>query len=143
MIVPSLPSQHFRTFEIVSPIPTHWRPAGCEEFECGAWRNGWKTIVPASSPQADYIRAAGHGRRFQETTAFDGSGMAEFMFAPGQKCFAAASHRVPLEREPIYIARGGDARANPSRERRIHTRPADWVEEFAEHQDRVKKSREG
>jgi hypothetical protein len=140
VIVPALPSQHFKTYEIIAPLQTHFRPATCEEFECEAWRNGWKTIVPMNSEAALYIRSGSSGRRFEETTSID-STMAEFLFAPGQKCFAADRHRVPLEREPLYVARGGDARGNPMRERRVHTRASDWQEDFAGHLDRVRQSK--
>jgi hypothetical protein len=140
MIVPALPSQHFKTYEIIAPLSTHFRPATCEEVECEAWRNGWRTIAPMSSEAAQYIKSGASGRRFEETTSID-STMAEFLFAPGQKCFAADRHRVPLEREPLYVARGGDARGNPMRERRVHTRASDWQEDFAGHLDRVRQSK--
>lgn len=145
MIIPQLPSQHFKTYEIVAPISTHWRPATCEEVNCAAFLNGWKTIVPSNSDQALYIRSGSSGRRFMETNdSYDqAAGLTEFNFPAGQKCFGADRHRVPLERTPLFIARGGDARGNPTRERRVHDRPEHWVEDFAEHQDRVRKSREG
>lgn len=138
MIVPALPSQHFKTYEIIAPLQTHFRNATCAEVECPGYVKGWKSIVPSDSPQAVYIRAQS-GRRFVEKAA-DG-GMAEFVFEPGQQCFASDKHRVPLEREPFYIARGGDARGNPLRERRVHTRASDWQEDFAGHLDRVRQSK--
>lgn len=143
MIIPALPSQHFKTYEIIAPLKTHFRPATCEEFGCEAWRNGWRTIVPTDSGAAQYIRSGSSVRRFVESTgALElAGGMAEFMFSPGQKCFAADKHRVPLEREPLYVARGGDARGNPLRERRVHTRAQDWQEDFAGHLDRVRQSK--
>lgn len=147
MIIPALPSQHFKTYEIIAPLRTHFRPATCEEVECGAWRNGWKTIVPVNSEAAQYIRSGSSGRRFVEAqSAYEiehglTDGMAEFMFPPGQKCFATDKHRVPLEREPLYVARGGDARGNPLGERRVHTRAEDWTEDFAGHLDRVRQSK--
>lgn len=147
MIIPALPSQHFKTYEILAPLSTHFRPATCEEIECPAYVNGWKTIVPADSGAAQYIRSGTSGRRFVEAQSpyeiENGltDGMAEFIFEPGQKCFASDKHRVPLEREPLYIARGGDARGNPLRERRVHTRPEDWTEDFAEHLDKVRQSK--
>jgi hypothetical protein len=140
MIVPALPSQHFRTFEIIAPLSTHWRPATCEEVGCEAWRNGWVTRVPVGSDLAQYITSGTHGRVYHEAASID-SAEREFMFPPGQKCFAASKHRLPLEREPLYVARGGDARGNPLRERRVHQRPEHWVEDFAENLDRVRESK--
>lgn len=142
MIIPALPSQHFKTYEIIAPLQTHFRPATCEEVECGAWRNGWKTLVLNDSEAALYIRSGASGRRFSEVGFGQDPGqLVQFIFDPGQKCFAADKHRVPLEREPLYVARGGDARGNPLRERRVHTRAEDWQEDFAGHLDRVRQSK--
>lgn len=143
MIVPSLPSQHFKTYEIIAPLQTHFRKATCAEVECPGYVNGWVTRVPAGSQAEQYIRSGSSGRRFHESTGYSelAEGVAEFMFPPGQQCFASDKHRVPLEREPFYIARGGDARGNPLRERRVHTRAADWQEDFAGHLDRVRQSK--
>lgn len=140
MIIPQLPSQHFKTYEIVAPLQTHFRKATCAEVECAAYVNGWVTRVPVGSQAEQYIRSGGSGRRFTETTTID-SAEREFVFEPGQQCFASDKHRVPLEREPLYIARGGDARGNPMRERRVHTRASDWQEDFAGHLDRVRQSK--
>lgn len=143
MIIPQLPSQHFKTYEIVAPLQTHFRKATCAEVECAAYVNGWVTLVPSNSDAALYIRSGASGRRFTEVNdSYDQLiGMTEFMFPPGQQCFASDKHRVPLEREPFYIARGGDARGNPMRERRVHTRASDWQEDFAGHLDRVRQSK--
>jgi hypothetical protein len=142
MIIPALPSQHFKTYEIIAPLQTHFRPATCEEVECEAWRNGWKTLVAHDSEAALYIRSGASGRRFDEVGfGREPGALVQFLFAPGQKCFAADRHRVPLEREPLYVARGGDARGNPMRERRVHTRASDWQEDFAGHLDRVRQSK--
>lgn len=137
MIVPSLPSQHFKTYEIIAPLSTHYRKATCAEVKCGAYTNGWKTIVPSDSPQAQYIRTMS-GRKFVEKRG-ESAGLTEFTFYAGQQCFGSDQHRVPLEREPIYVARGGDARGNPLRERRVHANASDWQEDFAGHLDKVKK----
>lgn len=126
-IQPAMPVHAYRTFGISKPLATHWRPATCEEVQCEAFVNGWITRAQTDE-QAAYIKRHS-GRSFIETAKN------VFQFKPGQTCFAAADHKVPLEREGIYVARGGDWRGNPTGERRVHARPADWVEEFAEHQD--------
>lgn len=133
---PRLPVQAFKTYALLSPISTHRRPATCAEVHCTAYERGWTTRVPRTSDLAEFIRAGTHGRRFTETTMIDGA-EAEFMFPPGQPCFRAGQHTVPLEREPLYIVRGGDWRGNPTGEKRQHVRAADWVDDFAEHQDRI------
>lgn len=129
-IQPAMPVTAYRTFGIAKPLATHWRKATCEEADCAAYRNGW--ITRAQNPeQADYIKRHS-GRSFIETAP------GVFQFRRGQICFAAADHVVPLEREGIYVARDGDWRGNPTGRKRVHARPADWVDEFAEHQDRLK-----
>lgn len=143
MIIPQLPSQHFKTYEIIAPLQTHYRQATCAEVQCAPHVNGWVTRVPVGSSAEQYIRSGSSGRRFTETTDADdmAEGVAEFMFPPGQQCFASDKHRVSLEREPLYVARGGDARGNPLRERRVHTRAVDWQEDFAGHLDKVRQSK--
>jgi hypothetical protein len=44
---------------------------------------------------------------------------------------------VPLERPELYVVRGGDWRGNPRGEVRRHSGPDSWVNDFAEHQDRI------
>jgi hypothetical protein len=56
--------------------------------------------------------------------------MVVFTFPAGQQCFT--EHRVPLEREPLYVVRGGDHRGNPREERRVHPRGSLWVEDMQE-----------
>lgn len=136
-IMPGLPAQAYKTYQIIAPPATHWRPATCEEAECGAYERGWRTLVDETSElgqrQAHYIRSLS-GRRFVE--ARNAEGLTEFVFEAGQRCFA--QHQVPLEREPFYFVRGGDWRGNPSGVQPYqHARGEHWVEDFAEHQARL------
>ena len=63
-------------------------------------------------------------------------GLTVFTFEPGQDCFA--QHRVPLERDPLFLVRGGDWRGNPTGLQPYrHHRGEDWVDDFADHQDRI------
>lgn len=133
-IAPAAPVTAFQTYELRAPAATHWRKASCKEVECAGYREGWRTIVPVDSPQAQYIRAHS-GRSFTEHTMIDL--LTEFTFPPGQQCFAADGHRVPLERDPLYIVRGGDWRGNPTGMLRRHQRAEHWVEDFGEHQLKV------
>lgn len=120
----------YKTYQIVAPASTHWREATCAEVECEAYAWGWDTVVDASTDlgarQAKYITGKS-GRAYYESR--DGS-MVTYTFTPGQTCFA--THRLPLEREPIYLVRGGDVRRYTSRTQRNGD---DWLEDFAEHQD--------
>lgn len=140
-ITPNLPVQAYKTYGIARPAETHWRPAGCADVDCAPHTNGWVTEVDETSTlgqmQAHYIRAQS-GRRFVETRTPEG--FTRFEFDAGQTCFT--QHVAPVEREPIYLVRGGDWRGNPLRENRIHTRPEHWVEDFAEHQGRIARAME-
>jgi hypothetical protein len=136
ILEPKLPAHQRKTYQILSPRPTHFKDAGCEEARCRHMRDGWKSIVDEATElgrqQADYIRRIS-GRSFTESR--DETGLTVFVFAAGQRCFR--QHTVKLEREEIYVVRGGDHRGNPRGERRVHGRPEEWVEDFAEHQERL------
>ncbi|HEX6968890.1 MAG TPA: hypothetical protein VF174_08810 [Micromonosporaceae bacterium] len=132
-IDPALPAYAYKTYEITSPISTHFRDATCDEAGCLAQRNGWETRVDETTDlgqrQAHYIRQRS-GRQFTERL----DGVTVFTFPPGQRCFAG--HKVPLERPEIYVVRGGDWRGNPFGDRQRLSADA-WVNDFGEHQDRI------
>ena len=132
---PQMPVHAYTTYQLLRPKTTHYRAATCREVECEAYANGWRSVIDISTPlgarQANYVRLKS-GRHFSSSVA---GTVITFTFPPGQQCFA--EHRVPLGREPLYIVRGGDWRGNPRGERRVHTRPDLWVEDFATHQDKL------
>lgn len=131
-IDPNLPVAAYQTFSITTP-PDVTVKAACEQVGCAAWAGGWESTVDESTAlgqrQAAYIRAKS-GRTFRELRR--ASGLTTFRFASGQRCFA--EHRTRPER---YAVRDGDWRGNPTGRRREHQRPADWVEDMAEHQLRL------
>jgi len=132
-IAPRLPVEAVKTYQISKPIPTHFRPGSCAEARCENMQHGWQTIVDEATDlgarQARYIRRDS-SRRFTETR--DESGLTMFIFEPGQTCFA--HHQISLEREPLYIVRGGDWRGNPRGETWQHANADDWVDDCANHQ---------
>ena len=134
--MPQLPAQAVRTYRISAPLSTHWQPATCEQVDCPNHLNGWRTIVPADSPQADYIR---HDRTRGHTETRDG-GLAVFTFAAGQTCFA--THKRRLDRDERFLIRGGDWRGNPRGEPTRELTAEQWRDNFGEHQetlaDRIK-----
>jgi hypothetical protein len=140
MIVPNLPAEAFKTYQIVAPISTHFRKATCEEAQCRGYTLGWKTKLLPDSGQARYIRSSS-GRRFTEERNADGT--VTFTFPPGQMCFRASEHLVSLEREPLYVVKGGDFRGNPHGVPSVRRNARDWVDDFATHQraiaDRVER----
>lgn len=133
-IQPVGPVHAYKTYEIASPVATHYRDGTCEEAGCLAHAHGWKTTVDESTDlgqrQAHYIRTLS-GRRFVE--ARTEVGLTAFTFEAGQKCFT--THKVPLDRPEFYVVRGGDWRhlGRPH----LHTSPDAWVNDFAEHQDQI------
>lgn len=141
-IVPTIGAENYQTFQIKAPVSTHWRPATCEEVDCANAEFGWKSVIDESTDlgkqQAHYIRKLS-GRKFREQRLE--TGLTEFLFASGQPCFA--QHKTRLDRQELYIVKGGDWRGNPRRTpQRQHTKPEHWVEEFAEHQDKIKQLHE-
>jgi hypothetical protein len=132
-IDPQLPAHAYKTYEIRSPVATHYRKGTCEEAGCLAHRHGWKTTVDERTllgqRQAHYIRKQS-GRKFTEVR----NELTEFVFEAGQECFN--EHKVSLERPELYVVRGGDWRGNPTGEVRRHTSDG-WVNDFGEHQERI------
>lgn len=109
----------------------------CEQADCELSQKGFKTVVDESTDlgqgQAHYIRKVS-GRRFQEERQPDG--LTAFTFPAGQPCFQ--THTATVDRLERFYVRRGDARGNPTGEVRRHARAEDWVEDFAENQDRLR-----
>jgi hypothetical protein len=141
-VAPLLPASAMKTFQVSSPIATHFRPATCAEVECEAYRHGWATMADESIEQgqraAYYIRHDS-GRRFTERRSE--LGITVFTFEAGQRCFGSDTHRVTLERPELFVIREGDWRGNPRGvEPEIVPRAADWVDRFADHQSKIVKA---
>lgn len=133
-VEPDLPPRLMKTYGVSAPIPTHWRQASCAEVNCPDYQNGWKTVLDVSIPQqaslADYITHKS-GRKFKAQR--DGRDTkVVFIFYPEQTCFKAADHRVPLERDPLFVVRDGDYRGYGAT--KLFKKPEDWVDDFANHQ---------
>lgn len=122
----------YQTYSITVPRDTLVR-AACEQVGCAAWRHGWESTIDESTElgqrQAAYIRQTS-GRTFREQRT--DAGLTVFRFESGQRCFA--DHQT---RPELYAVRDGDWRGNPTGRTRQHTRAADWVEDFGEHQLRL------
>lgn len=121
---------NYQTYAILAPISTHFRKGTCAEAECANHLNGWITRVPAGSAMEAMVRSS---RRHWVSENLMPGGVIEFRFEPGQQCFLAP-HNVRLEREELFVVRGGDDRGNPRGNKRLHASPADWTEDFMEHQ---------
>jgi hypothetical protein len=132
----SLPVTAMKTYQIAAPLASHWNVVTCEDADCDAYRLGWASLIDERTDlgqrQAHYIRRES-GRRFTEERQPDG--LTAFSFEPGQKCFA--EHKARNMRPERFVERGGDHRGTVGA-RREHGRPEDWVESFAENQDRLR-----
>lgn len=138
-LAPKLPVTGMISFELHQPRSSHFRVATCAEVECEAYRNGWTMGFDLTNAAA--VKAANWVRN-QSGLAFTFERLDTrviFTFKPGQRCLESyrSPHYVPLERDPIAVRRSGDWRGNPDQQRRVHSRLDDWVDEFANHQDRV------
>lgn len=138
-IAPQLPAQAMKTYELRQPLATHFREASCAEVECAHWAHGWQTGFDLTNPEqvqlANWVRM----RSGLVFTYLQTGTKVVFTFPAGQRCLRSRiqPHRVPLERDPVALVRGGDWRGNPRREGRTHVRLDDWVDDFATHQDQL------
>lgn len=137
-IEPNMPVAAYQTYTVSSPRDTTVK-AACEQVGCDAWRFGWETPIDESTElgrrQAAYIRTQS-GRTFREMPKAGPDALTVFRFESGQRCFA--DHRT---RPESYAVLGGDWRRYTGTIRR-HTKPADWVEDFGEHQQTIADQRE-
>jgi hypothetical protein len=133
-IEPNLPVGAYQTYSLHAPVNTHRRYATCQEVDCPAFAKGWKMgfdlTDPEKSAAAKWIRLHS-GRRFTVDESVVGKVI--LTFHSGQSCFQ--KHTVSIEREPIYVVRGGDWRAQIGDSRRFQA--DDWVDHFANHQDQL------
>ncbi len=127
--------QAYKTYSMLAPLDTHWRPATCVEVDCEVSRLGWTTTVDEATElgqrQAAYIRTQS-GRHPLERREAE---LTVFTFLPGEECFTA--HTIRSDREAIYAVRPGDYRAYgiPF----LHDTPEFWIEDYAGHLDKIDK----
>ncbi|MGI5286645.1 hypothetical protein ACQEVF_25355 [Nonomuraea polychroma] len=130
-VPPALQVGAYQTYAWAAPRDTRIKSV-CEDVGCMAWLHGWTSTFDESTElgrnQADYVRRRS-GRDFKESRTAEG--LTVFRFAPYQRCFA--NHET---RPAVWWVRGGDWRQDRGLIRR-HTSGRDWVEDFAEHQDRL------
>lgn len=138
-IAPAMPAHAYKTFGLAMPVRTHFRPATCDEAGCEAYKYGWVSTFDLGTDlgQAQYEHCkADRTRSFSIQRA--SLTLVKFTYPPGNRCFRAGDHRVPLERPARFYVADGDFRGNPrGTPVRVHSHAEHWCEEFAEHQDRL------
>lgn len=130
---PKMPTHKYKTFAIRSPLSTHFRPATCQEFGCEAYEKGWSYKKSDLDEKLLYIVT--HAKKHYREVDFDGT--AYLVFAAGQACFQASTHRVSLQRPEFFIAGRGDYRSFSPRTAQEFKRPEDWVDSFSNHLDTI------
>lgn len=128
-VQPQLPVTMMKTFAILAPVATHFRPATCEEIGCMAFHYGWSWET-GGKPQEMVDAVKKSGRKYT-TAAVDGGEL--LVFEAGQPCFKASAHRMRVERPEIFLTRNGDWRGNPdgpSAEPLIHSGPDAWADDL-------------
>ena len=139
-IVPKLGPHAFKSYSWRQPLETHFRRVSCAEVRCGDYRHGWVTVVDTATElgrrQFDYLT---HDRTRQWSMEKSGTSLVSFTYPPGQQPFDSTRHEhyKPIGYDPITLVTGGDWRGNPRREPARIMRPADWICDFAEHQEKL------
>jgi hypothetical protein len=132
---PAMGVGSYKTYQARQPKTEKTRIGSCEAAGCASYEHGWRSVIDVTTElgqrQQHYIRHES-GRRFTEYA--EGNGIVVFTFWAGQQCFQ--THHVP-DRPQFFSVRDGDWRGNPTNRSRLHTRAADWVEDFAEHQAKL------
>jgi len=137
--MPQGPPQAYKTYGLSMPLKTHWRSATCEEADCAAYRCGWVSTFDLSTDLGQKQYAYCKDDRTRSFSVQRPSlNLVKLTYGPGNACFDAGKHRVPLERPARLYVADGDWRGNPWRTRpRVHHRAEDWVDDFSTHQDRL------
>jgi len=132
---PLMPAAAYKTYRIIAPISTHFRPATCTEVQCPNYLKGWKVHVEKLPPELLHA-AKTSGRRYRELHVAEGE--TYLVFEPGQPCFQAGEHKTRIDKPELYVVQGGDHRGNPRGTQTLrHASADDWVNDFAEHQSRL------
>lgn len=136
-IPPKGASRLYKTYQIANPLATHYRKATCAEVQCEHYLKGWRLRSDILQPKD--LQAIKDSRR-KYTVADDGTGVLWLCFEAGQPCFKASTHRTSVERPEIYRVGRGDWRSYNPRDAYVHKTPEDWLDDFANHQDRIMKT---
>lgn len=133
-MTPKLAAAQMKTYSVVTPAE-NFRAATCAEVECEAYTKGWQILKENLSAELLHTIAES-GRSYTEMPIREGETW--LVFAPGQACFRAATHRLRLDKPELYVVQGGDWRGNPLNvETCVHSGPDPWVDDFATHQDKL------
>jgi hypothetical protein len=132
---PLMRPEAYKTYSMVSPLSSHFRPATCAEVDCPHYLNGWRVRLENLTPDLQHA-ARKSGRKYVEQPV--AAGETYLVFEAGQPCFKASEHRARIDRPPLYVVRDGDHRGNPrGTKARLFQRADQWVDDFATHQQSI------
>jgi hypothetical protein len=143
-VIPKVGPEHYKSYSWRQPLQTHFRRVPCAEFQCRDFRNGWVTLVDIATElgrrQFDYLS---HDKTRQWHMEKTGTSLVSFTYPPGQHGFDGPKHEHyrPVGYDPVMLVHGGDWRGNPRGIPAQIMRPADWIDDFATHQDRLARAR--
>ena len=154
LIQPGVRPGGWQTFSTIRDPNTGVELATCAMVDCAKMRDGWTARIDESLPRgrlcADYIRKVTR-RPFTETRD-ESDQVTIFTFPPGTPCimdrrdqrgqnlFAVGPHTSRIRKFLHVIADGGaadvqreiDRLGRPKVIERVHSRPADWAENWRE-----------
>ena len=142
-IMPKLGPEAYKSYSWRQPLETHFRRVSCADVQCGDYRNGWVTVVDTATElgrrQYDYLS---HDRTRTYQMEKSGTSLVSFTYPPGSQPFDSSrhEHHKPIGYDPIMLVAGGDFRGNPRGTQPVVMRPADFVDDFAHHLDRLAKA---
>lgn len=146
-IIPASGPESYKTYKALAPLSTHTRPATCEEYGCNDFLNGFTITVNLDTELGKkqfYYLTHNPERKAGGTMEQLNQFLVSFHFGPGNRCFRSGEHRVGMDRMPFLLVAQGDWRGNPRRiPVRRHRNADDWVDDFATHQQKMKRAIEG
>lgn len=129
----------YSDYRITQRVKENFRPATCAEVECSAFRNGWKTIVPAGVADQVRVVARDTGRAYIEQRS--AAGLVEFSFQPGQEGFKGGEHDHTIRVDSIqrfakqrFVKQQGVQHATGAPQ---PLSAQSWVDDFGENQERL------
>ena len=138
--VPRAPAHAYKSYSWRQPLETHFRRVRCADVQCNDYAYGWITVVDTATElgqrQYDYLS---HDQTRNPVIDRAGDTLVSFTYPPGNEGFDGPKHEHyrPIGYEPIMLVHGGDWRGNPRRTEPRIMRAADWIDDFATHQERL------
>jgi len=128
------------TFKASAPVSSHWTRVPCGEGNCSDYRNGFFIDVDISTElgAAQHNYLANKDKKRKGTMQKISATVYRFTYPPGSQPFAGNNHEhyAPIDRPAYYLVHDGDWRGNPTGNKRFLD-VDDWVDMFANHQDRL------